>query len=109
MPFITHLIKSLSDYIFNDQVAQAGFETGHILISMFLAFLFIALYLLKSLGNFVLVHACKNIGICKSRVETSKEQLKELPGELIRLFIELYLDINVCGSIEILMRQVITT
>ena len=104
-PLLEYILDDLpSDYIFNDKVAQGGYETGYILVSMFLAFLFLSLYLLKAFGNFVLAHLCKNVGICKARVEISRQQLKELPGELIRLFIELCLDISVCGSIEILMR-----
>ena len=46
---------------------------------------------------------------CSSRVEYANRQLKDFRASIIRIFIEMCLDISVCASIEMLMRQVLTT
>ena len=71
---------------------------------MFLPFVFVAIFLLKALYFFMVSKFAKNLPICRGHVKKAKERVKEFPGDVIRLFIELCLDISVCGSIEILMR-----
>lgn len=95
-----------SDYFYHEQVAQAGFETGYIYVSMFFTFILITFFLLSVLLNFLIYNCFKSCKPCKNRVDKSKEKLKEFHGEMIRLFIELCLDIGICGSIEFIMRQV---
>lgn len=97
------------DMVYHEQVAQAGFETGYIFVSMFLTFIWLILFLVQLVFNFVMSHLlklCKSSEFFKNRQRIYRDRVKQVWTELFRLMIELCLDISICASIELIMRQV---
>jgi len=74
-PLQEYLIDLQSDIVYHQQIANAGYESGFILISMFLVFLFQFLFFFKSFVEWIIVRYFKKVKCCRKRVKKSKQNL----------------------------------
>ena len=98
------MIDLPSDKFYHEQANQVGYETGYIIGSMFLTFALLSLVILRLLIDKLVVKFLNKFKCCEKMVNGSKERLASAHGEFIQIFIELCLDITICGSIEIFMK-----
>ena len=67
-PVRDYLIEVPSDIVFYQHIAEAGFETGYILISAFLTFVFLILMVLGQIGDLITVKFFRKCRCCRNRV-----------------------------------------
>jgi len=76
-PFQEQMIDLPSDKVFYEQMNQVGYESGYIIASMFLTFVFFAIFLIRIFSDFAIVKCVwfKKFKCCKSIIEGSKRRL----------------------------------
>lgn len=85
---------------FSPNLEEVGIDNVHILINMFNPLFFASIYLLQCLVYWIL----SKVACCDYCKNKGEEHMKAMPGELIRLLLELCLDIGICGLIEMVSR-----
>ena len=106
-PVQEYILPIESDYGYSHSLIEIGYETGHILVTMFMKGLILVLQFFYYVFFFMIYKCTKRISKLKKLNDYSKSCLVDRYSFFQRTLLGCSLEIGIAGFIEITMRQTV--